>query len=130
MDFGRLLDPFWELKWHQQIDEILDAILKAKLGDRTGNLGSAQRNARGPGVDDGGVQGCQNCWRDEDQGIRNSIIASSTPSQVAADRFAHYARPFYSIDICVIAWLSAGWLVGWLVWVGCLGCDPPHCHFL
>ena len=29
MDFGRLLDPFWELKWHEKIGEILDAILEA-----------------------------------------------------------------------------------------------------
>ena len=48
MDFGRLLGPFWEPKRHQKIDEILDAFLKAKLGQDTGNLGSARRNVRGP----------------------------------------------------------------------------------
>ena len=30
MDFGRLLGPIWELKWHPKIDEILDAFLEAK----------------------------------------------------------------------------------------------------
>ena len=30
MDFGKLLEPFWELKWHQKINAILNAFLEAK----------------------------------------------------------------------------------------------------
>ena len=67
MDFGRLLGPFWELKCHQKINEILDANFEAKRGQQTPDLGSARRNARGRGEDNGGVQGCQNCRSDEDQ---------------------------------------------------------------
>ena len=46
--FGRLLAPFWQSKCLQKSNEILDAFLDAKLGQQTGDLGSARRNARGP----------------------------------------------------------------------------------
>ena len=49
------------------MNEILDAILEAKSGAGTRQIGSARRNARGRGEDNGGVQGCQNCRSDEDQ---------------------------------------------------------------
>ena len=48
MDFGRLLEPFWEPKRHPKINEILDAISEVNLGGGTGDLGSARRNVQGP----------------------------------------------------------------------------------
>ena len=92
MDFGRLLGPFWDPKRHQKINEILDAILDAKkwipgiFGGAPGGM------CRVPGGNNRGVQGCQNCRRDEDQGIRNSRIVSSTPSLVGR-RIAPHIPP-------------------------------------
>ena len=43
MEFGRLLESTWD-----QINEILDAFLEAKLGQQTRNLRSGRRNVRGP----------------------------------------------------------------------------------
>ena len=66
MDFGMLLESFWELKLHQ-IDEILDAVSDAKKEVPPHFWGQPGGMRRGPGEDNGGVQGCQNCRRDEDQ---------------------------------------------------------------
>ena len=53
--FGRLLAPFWQPKGLQKSSEILNAILEPKRRPQMHPLGSARRNARGPGEDNGGV---------------------------------------------------------------------------
>ena len=82
MDFGRLLGTGWEPKRHLKVDEILDAILGAKKEASPIFWGRPGGMCRVPGGNNRGVQGCQNCRRDEDQGIRNSRLVSSTPSLV------------------------------------------------
>ena len=48
------MGAFWELKCLQKFNEILDAFLEAKRELWQIFVGSAQRNARGPGEDYGG----------------------------------------------------------------------------
>ena len=75
--FGRLLEPFWELKGLQKSSQFLDAFLEARK-DRRPVIWDPPGEMRGlVGEDLGGGAESQ-----ENQEIRNSACVSRTPSQV------------------------------------------------